>query len=458
MLRIEDTDTARSHSEFEESIMADLAWLGLEWDEGPDKGGTYGPYRQSERSTAGYYRREAERLLVEDKAYHCFCSQERLDELKQGCLDRGEMPRYDRSCAAISRGEAEVRLAAGEPATLRFRIPEGEVVVHDVIHGEVRFSSDVLGDFIILRSDGVASYNFAVVVDDIAMAITHIIRGEDHLTNTARQVLLYGALAAEPPVFAHHSLIMGADGGKLSKRHGATSVGDFRRMGYLAPAIVNYLALLSWSPGEEREKLSLEQMGQEFELSRVSKSPAIFDIQKLNWLNGLYIRELDAGGFHAAIEPFLGEVPAQLSLYAGQLAVAEAAVQNAMVVLTDAAGLIEDFFTMTPLGVDEEAVEIKEPQALVVLDLVLENAGSLKAAAEYSLEDLEVVLADARELLGTLKQACKAEDIPTRRLFRTLRIALTGRTSGPEVPYLLAGFGSETVVDRLKAARVFALS
>jgi nondiscriminating glutamyl-tRNA synthetase len=456
ILRIEDTDAERSTSEFEESILADLAWLGLDWDEGPDRGGEYGPYRQSERSDAGVYRDEAMRLLDEDKTYYCFCSQERLDEVKQGCLDRGEMPRYDRSCAATSREDAEARIAAGEPATMRFRIPEGEVVVDDLIHGEIRFSSDVLGDFIILRSDGVASYNFAVVVDDIAMGITHVIRGEDHLTNSARQVLAFQALGTMPPRFAHHSLIMGPDGGKLSKRHGATSVGDFRKMGYLAPAIINYLALLSWSPGEEREKLSLAEMVAEFDIERVAKSPAIFDIQKLNWLNGLYIRELNHADFHAAVEPFMGEIGNKLS--PGQLAVAEAAIQTAMVALTDAAGLVEDFFTMTPLGAEEDSVELKDPEAVAVMDLALGNTGGLRTADELPVDDIDSVLADAKELLGELKKACKEADIKPKRLFRTLRISLTGKTSGPEVPFLLAGLGRETVMARLEAAKEFATS
>lgn len=455
VLRVEDTDAARSTGEFEESILADLSWLGLHWDEGPDIGGGYGPYRQSERSNDGVYRREAERLLADGKAYHCFCSQGRLDEVKQRCLDRGEMPRYDRSCAAASRADAEARVTGGEPATIRFRIPdEREIVIEDLIHGPTRFSSDVLGDFIILRSDGVASYNFAVVVDDIAMGITHVIRGEDHLTNAARQVLVFEALGAPVPAFAHHSLIMGADGGKLSKRHGATSVGDFRRMGYLAPAIINYLALLSWSPGQEREKLTLAEMQLEFDINRVAKSPAIFDIQKLNWLNGLYIRELSRADFSAAVAPFLGEVTGQFT--PGQLAVAEAAVQTGMVVLTDAAGLIEELFIASPLDADGEAAEIRDPEAVAVIDMALAAAGALKTAAELSAGDVDAVLEGARELLGALKKECKAKEITPKRLFRTLRIALTGKTSGPEVPFLLAALGRATIIERLEAARAFA--
>jgi len=454
VLRIEDTDVARSSTGFEESIMADLRWLGLDWDEGPDVGGGQGPYRQSERSAQGIYREAAERLLVEGKAYRCFCSQERLEELKQETLARGEMPRYDRCCESLPIGEAEARVAGGEQATIRFRIPECEISVNDVIHGPTRFSSDVLGDFIILKSDGGVSYNFAVVVDDIAMEITHVIRGEDHLTNTARQQLVFEAFGHEPPAFAHHSLVMGADGGKLSKRHGATSVGDFRRMGYLPSAIINYLALLSWSPGDGEEKMDKARMEKQFELHRVSKSPAIFDIQKLNWLNGLHIRDLGPDELGQALQPFL--VDAGLEITPGQLAVAEAAVQTGLVTFADSAAMISEFFDMVPLEEAEDASEITDDQARAVLKMALAQAGRMPLAADIAAVGVEAGLEAARELVKELKNACKAEEIPPKRLFRTLRIALTGRTSGPELPFLLAGLGRETLTERLESARQFA--
>jgi len=455
VLRIEDTDAARSSRQFEESIMADLDWLGLHWDEGPDKGGDFGPYRQSERAEAGSYRAAAERLLTERKAYYCFCSQERLENLKKECLAQGEMPQYDRACVDIAPDEAAARMAAGEPATIRFRVPgKRQVTVADLIHGHTAFSTDVLGDFIILRSDGGVSYNFAVVVDDIAMEITHVIRGEDHLTNTARQALVFEALGHEPPAFAHHSLIMGPDGGKLSKRHGATSVGDFQRMGYLPGAIVNYLALLSWSPEGEEEKLSLEEMGRDFDLRRVSKSPAIFDIAKLNWLNGLYIRELDAEALSAAAEPFLGDAAAALS--GAQLAIAEAAVQTSLVTLADAGPLVSLFFQADPLDRGGEAAEIQDDAGRRVLAMAAERLPELPDAVDQGSEQAGPLLDAARTFIKSLKDACKAEEIPPKRLFRTLRIALTGRTSGPELPFLLAGLGRATVAERLQAASEFA--
>ncbi len=465
ILRIEDTDVARSSTEHEQSIIADLTWLGLEWDEGPDIGGDHGPYRQSERSAAGIYRQAAERLLAEGKAYYCFCSQERLEEAKRDMLARGRMPIYNRSCASLDREEAAARVAAGEAATIRFRVPETSITVTDAIHGVTEFSSDVIGDFIILRSDGGVSYNFAVVVDDIAMEITHVIRGEDHLTNAARQVLVFEAMGHEPPAWAHHSLIMGPDGGKLSKRHGATSVGDFRGMGYLSSAIINYLALLSWSPSGEREQLSKAEMIEEFELQRVSKSPAIFDIQKLNWLNGLHIRELTRPDLHESLEPFIaGNVP---DVTGGQLAVAEAAVQTSLGTLAESGSQISSFFEITGLetggssnadseGAAESPVaELAEAGSAAVLELALAAAKELPAATELSPDTVDAELEKARSLVKDWKKACKEREIPPKRLFRTLRIALTGRTSGPELPFLLAGLGRETVTERLEAARHF---
>ena len=219
------------------------------------------------------------------------------------------MPKYDRTCCSLTKDEVEARLAAGEQAAIRFRVPDGDVTFEDLIHGPITFSSDVIGDFIIKRTDGGYSYNFAVVVDDAGMEITDVIRGEDHITNTARQMMLFAALGKPAPRYGHHSLILAPDGSKLSKRHGATSIGEFRGLGYLPAAIVNYLALLSWHPADEREKFTLAELIEEFEIERVSKSPAIFDLQKLNWLNGLYIRELAPEELFAADRALPGRRP-----------------------------------------------------------------------------------------------------------------------------------------------------
>lgn len=471
VVRIEDTDEARSTRQYEESVLADLAWLGLDWDEGPDRGGGHGPYRQSERADS--YREAAAGLLDAGHAYLCFCSQKRLDELKKRCLDQGIMPKYDRRCQDIPRDEAEERLAAGEPATIRFRVPDTRVVVPDIIHGEVAFDTAVIGDFIIMRSDGGVSYNFAVVVDDAAMEISHVIRGEDHLTNTARQLLLLETMGHEAPRYAHHSLILGGDGSKLSKRHGATSVGDFRGMGYLPGAIINYLALLSWSPAGDEEKLDKIEMAHDFDLAGVARSPAIFDMQKLNWLNGLYIRGLDAAELSSALAPYLVDLvpeatvpeaepappggqlavsPGQLRVSPGQLAVAEAAVQTSLVTLADAAAQLVEFFASAPLGEAEGKDELRAPQAVAVMEMVLTRYAELPDTANADAASAAAAMEKARDLLGSLKKQCKKEEIPPKTLFRSLRIALTGRTSGPELPFLLAGLGRDTVRERLEAA------
>ena len=270
VLRIDDTDAARSDAALEESIMADLRWLGLTWDEGPDVGGPSGPYRQSERLER--HRTAADELLAAGLAYRCFCPEERLEELRREALAAGHTPRYDRRCLALPAEEVSRRLDAGEPAAVRFKVPAGEVVVDDLIRGPVVIGADALSDPIIVRSDGVAGYNFATVVDDLAMGITHVIRGDDHLTNTARQQLLFEALGGPVPRWAHHSMVLGPDGGKLSKRHGATAVGDYRELGYLPEAIVNYLALLGWSHGED-EVLELDRLVREFELEQALAEP-----------------------------------------------------------------------------------------------------------------------------------------------------------------------------------------
>ncbi len=265
VLRIEDTDLKRSTSAHDASIIRDLAWLGLHADEGPNTGGPSGPTGRASAPVST--RRRFSAYLPRSWAYPCFCPQELLDERKQQQLARGQMPKYDRTCLALTPREIEARLAAGERAAIRFRVPVGDVTFVDLIHGPITFSSDVIGDFIIKRTDGGYSYNFAVVVDDASMKITHVIRGEDHVTNTARQMMLFEALNEPAPRYGHHSLILAPDGSKLSKRHGATSIGDFRKMGYLPAAMVNYLVLLSWHPADEREKFSLDELVAEFDLN-----------------------------------------------------------------------------------------------------------------------------------------------------------------------------------------------
>ncbi len=270
ILRIEDTDVERSTEASMDRILEDLQWLGIRWEEGPDKGGSAGPYLQSQRLPL--YNDYAEQLFREAKAYKCFCSNERLEALRKEQLSKGVMPRYDGRCRSLSKAEISKLESEGLRPVLRFQIGKGSIVFEDLVHGRMHFESEGMGDFIIIRSDGMAAYNFACVIDDHLMHVTHVIRGEDHLSNTPRQILIYQALGWQSPVFAHHPLILGKDRSPLSKRHGATAVSQYREEGFLPEALLNYLVLLGWSPPSGEEILPLEKIVEDFSLGDVSKS------------------------------------------------------------------------------------------------------------------------------------------------------------------------------------------
>ncbi len=304
ILRIEDTDAERSTRESEQHILADLRWLGLDWTEGVDAGGDHGPYRQSER--LHIYRAYAVELLSRGLAYRCFCSAEQLEADRRTALEAGQPPRYAGRCRDLDRDAARRRVERGEAAVIRLRVPDGrDVVFHDVVRGEVRFSTDVIGDPVLVRSDGWPAYNFAVVIDDAMMAITHVIRGEDHISNTPRQILLYEAFGWTPPVFAHVSLVMGPDHTPLSKRHGATSVKEFRDRGVLPEALANYLALIGWSPGEGQELLPLDVLASRFHVENVGHSAGVFDAEKLAWVNRHYLKSAAPDRLVALVVPYL---------------------------------------------------------------------------------------------------------------------------------------------------------
>lgn len=432
VLRIDDTDAARSHDRHEDAILADLRWLGLDWDEGPDVGGPCAPYRQSER--LGGYRAAADELLAGGHAYHCFCPEQRLAELRAAALAEGRAPRYDRRCLSLDPAEVRRRLSAGEPAALRFRIPQGDVVVDDLIRGPVVIGADAVGDFIIVRSDGVAGYNFATVVDDRDMGITHVMRGDDHLTNTARQVLLFRALGAPVPGFAHHSMVLGTDGGKLSKRHGATAVGDYRELGYLPQAIVNYLALLSWSHGED-EVLGMDRLVADFEIERLSPSPVVFDQAKLDWLDHKHIMAL-APEVHERL--FADRLPAGTPPPA--LAALAAAFQPSLVAYGQAAALA--------------AAVLEPPTPPADLTAALASAApqlawfrELRGAASAWLDP-----AGAKDLIAAYRAWGKERGVGARDLLMPLRIALTGAEHGPELPFVLAALERSETLRRLDDA------
>ncbi|MBC7289525.1 MAG: glutamate--tRNA ligase, partial [Armatimonadetes bacterium] len=291
ILRIEDTDEVRSTPEALEHIYAGLRWLGIDWDEGPDIGGPYGPYIQSQR--LHIYRKYVDRLLAEGKAYECFCTPEELDERRKLMLARGIAPRYDGRCRELSPEQRERLKAEGRPFAINFAMRQtGTTVVRDLIRGEVAYENALMGDFVILKRSGYPTYHLAVVVDDYLMNITHVIRAEEHLSNTPRHIQLQDALGFPTPHYAHLPIILGPDRSKLSKRHGAVSMIEYERMGYLPEAMFNFLALLGWNPGDEREILTREEIIELFTLEGCSKSAAIFDLNKAEWLNGEYMKIL----------------------------------------------------------------------------------------------------------------------------------------------------------------------
>src|SRR5436305_11059679 len=303
VLRIEDTDLERSETRYETQLLNDLKWLGLDWDEGPDIGGPYGPYRQTDRMEI--YRTTALRLVQERKAYYCFCSAEELERERQQAVAEHKPQIYSGKCRSLDPDEAQRRVTDGEAAAIRLKIPEHPIKFHDLVHGAVEFASEVVSDLIIVRSSGVPVYNFVVVIDDAEMKITHVVRGDDHLSNTPKQVALYEALDLPVPEFAHLSTILGPDRERLSKRHGATSIANFRDMGILPEALMNYLALLGWAPsGGTRETFTPRELVKEFSLKRVTPSPAIFDMEKLHWLNRHYLKQAQSERILQLAQPF----------------------------------------------------------------------------------------------------------------------------------------------------------
>lgn len=306
VLRIEDTDLERSESRYETQLLEDLKWFGLDWDEGPDRGGPFGPYRQSERQKL--YTKYSQELIQQGHAYYCFCSPEQLEDERQQAMKAGRQPQYSGRCRKIPDEDAARRVEAGEPAAIRLKITEWAFAWKDLVHGETSFPGDVIGDPILVRSGGIPAYNFAVVVDDHLMNITHVIRGDDHISNTPRQLALYDAFGWEPPNFAHLSTILGGDRSRLSKRHGATSLESFRRMGILPEALRNYLTLLGWSPADGKtEILSTPELLRQFSLDHIIKSAAVFDQEKLNWLNRHYLKQLPTPRLVELCVPFLAE-------------------------------------------------------------------------------------------------------------------------------------------------------
>ncbi|KAM3743716.1 hypothetical protein ACB098_07G167900 [Castanea mollissima] len=426
VLRIEDTDLERSTKQSEDALLRDLSWLGLHWDEGPGVGGDFGPYRQSERNSL--YKQHAEKLLDSGYVYRCFCSNEELEKMKEIAKLKQLPPVYNGKWATATDEEVQEELAKGTPYTYRFRVPkDGSLKINDLIRGEVSWNLDTLGDFVIMRSNGQPVYNFCVTVDDATMAISHVIRAEEHLPNTLRQALIYKALGFSMPSFAHVSLILAPDRSKLSKRHGATSVGQFREMGYLPQAMVNYLALLGWGDGTENEFFTLEQLVEKFSIGRVNKGGAIFDSTKLRWMNGQHLGALPS----EELIKLVGERWKST----GILRESEGTfIQEAVQLLKDGIDLITDADkALSNLLSYPLPATLNSPEAKPVLeDKLSEFSADLIAAY------------DSGELLGALEEGHagwqkwvknfgKSLKRKGKSLFMPLRVLLTGKLHGPDM-------------------------
>lgn len=424
VLRVEDTDVERSTAEFDLKLMEDLRWLGLDWDEGPDIGGEYGPYRQSQR--LDFYRVHAEKLLAEDKAYPCFCSHDELERERKKALDEGLTPVYSGKCRGIPEEEFTKRIASGEAAAIRLRTPDkGVVSFHDLVRGELRFDLSLIGDPILVRSSGLPAYNYAVVVDDFLMAITHVIRGEDHIQNTPRQILTCRALGLDPPLFAHLSMVMGKDNMRLSKRHGATAVDQFDKEGILPSALFNYLALLGWAPPDGQEVLAQEELTRLFRLEKVSRSSAIFDYDKLAWINRQHIKALPPRRRAEHAFPHLrdaGMLPEEISLaHWTWLEHAVEAFTDKIDRFSQLPSYLSSLFEFSLSSMADDAKEIlKERCSKEVI-----RSFSEKMARVGSF-DYEVFGRMAKEIMEDT--GCKGKD-----LYQPLRVALTAQTSGLEL-------------------------
>src|SRR5262245_14529635 len=442
VLRIEDTDTERSSWDMVSGIVDGLRWLGLDWDEGPDVGGPHAPYFQSQRVDRA--RLLAQRLVDEGRGYYCYCSMELLQQKRQAAEAAGGGWIYDRTCCSLSADEAAAREASGVARAVRFRVPAGQTSFNDLVHGPIAFDNANIEDFVVLRSDRQPTYHLSVVVDDIAMQITHVVRGDDHISNTPKQVLLYRAFESATPNFAHVPLILGPDKKRLSKRHGATSVMEYQRMGYLPEAMVNFLALLGWSPGTDQEVFTRDELIAAFGLEGISGGNAVFNPEKLDWFNQQHIARMTAEVIATRIEPQLRE-----------------------------AGLWRDTFATTERGWLLRVIELLKPRLKKLGQIVDDGALFLTGAVQYDdgavtkhlgvpgtrghLEALRTTLASAQPFdRATIESVVRGlatdRGIKAASLIHATRVAVTGKTVSPGLFEVVELVGRDRTLSRLAAA------
>jgi len=443
VVRIEDTDVARTIKGALEAILNGLRWLGLDWDEGPEVGGKYGPYIQSQR--VELYHEAAQRLISQGNAYYCYCSPQRLGEMRAEQAKRKQPPGYDRLCRDLSPEERRKRGAECVAPVVRFNTPlGGQTRFNDLIRGEVVFENSTIDDFVLLKSDGYPTYHLANVVDDHLMEITHVLRAEEWLSSTPRHLMLYQALGFEPPQFAHLPMILGTDRSKLSKRHGAVSITEYRELGYLPEAMVNFLALLGWSLDDKTEILSRQRLIDGFSLERVSRTAAIFNKEKLDWMNGVYIRSLTLEDFTQRALPFLDsglppEVKRPLPIdYVRQIM---PLIQERAKTLAEVAELT-DFFFVDELDYDA--------RLLIVKDMNRESAIKALEVSQHRLKPLEIF--DAGSLEAVFRPLAEELKLKAGQLFGALRVAVTGRTAAPPLFQTMAVLGKKRCLRRIEVA------
>jgi len=439
ILRIEDTDLSRSTEEAIEAIMEDLRWLGLDWDEGPEVGGEHWPYRQTGR--VALYRETALRLLKEGKAYRCFCRPEELAERRERAITEGRSPMYDRRCRSIPPEQALKMEKEGKPFALRFMVPEGKTSFKDLIRGEIAFDNREIEDFVLLRNDGSPTYNLAVVADDLDMRISHVVRGDDHISNTPKQILLYRALGEKEPAFAHMSLIVGEDGKPLSKRHGAVSVGYYRKQGFLPETMINYLALLGWSLDDSTTLIDRETLIRVFSLERVSSKPVTWDNEKLVWMNSQYIMALSDEELAVRVLPFLareGLVEEKDPRARDILLRAAPLIRERIKTLAEAVPLLEFLFREVEIKDDSRDMLSGEESELVLREsgkVLLELKDFNRAAVEDALRSLAARLG-----------------LKPRKAFQPLRVAVTGSKVSPPLFESMELLGRERCLQRIARA------
>ncbi len=436
ILRIEDTDAERSTLESEKSLMEDLGWLGIDWDEGPDTGGPHGPYRQSERHAI--YKEIADQLVARGMAYPCFCSEKELELKREEAIAESRAPQYDGTCRRLTPEQIAQKREAGLPEAIRFHVGEGVVRFHDEVRGDMELAHEMVGDWVILRSNGLPTYNFAAAVDDLRMEISHVIRGEEHLPNTLRQIMIYDAMGAKHPAFVHVPLILAEDRSKLSKRHGASSVGDLRDSGYLPEAAFNYLLLLGWSHPQGKEILPREEMIKAFSIDRVGKAAAVFDRKKLEWMNGQYIRKLPLDTLCSLVERYWPEDLRERYDEGTRREIA-AILQDSLDTLADLPHRARIFEPEVTL--DQETRELVATEsARRVLHAMVKRLQEF--SGEFTPEAFkEMILATGQET-----------GLKGRELYFPIRGAMTGSVHGPDLTRVAAVKGRDTVLRLLEEA------